>query len=179
MSAAETTGIRAVARMLARLADGAQLKVPALAREEGIARSTAFAVVQHLEAAGMVRRDVGGALRVGPEAARLGYAALGLAQLQGPAEAVLCWLRDHTGATARLTCRGAEAVLLTVTASPSSAASRATLITEPLLDRAGRERAFLSLRMQRSATPADVTLATSHLQRAARTLERYLKVADT
>ena len=112
MSVRDTTGVSGLVRVLARLAEGSPSSVAELARDEDLSRSSAFALARRLEAAQLVARDLEGKLIAGPQAIALAYSRFGLAQLYGPAEAVLRWLRDHGAATAKLTCDGDRTTLL-------------------------------------------------------------------
>ena len=112
MSVRDTTGVSGLVRVLTRLAEGSPWSVAELARDEGLSRSSAFALARRLETAQLVARDLEGKLIAGPQAIALAYARFGLAQLYGPAEAVLRWLRDHGAATAKLTCEGDRTTLL-------------------------------------------------------------------
>ena len=115
MSVRDTTGVSGVARIFLRACPMDRREVAELARERGLARSTAFALARRLEAAQFVARDPTGKLIAGPRRSRLGFARFGLARLHGPAEALLGWLRDHCDATATLSCdrgRPRDAALL-------------------------------------------------------------------
>jgi DNA-binding transcriptional ArsR family regulator len=112
VSVRDTTGVSGLVRVLARLAEGSPSSVAELARDEDLSRSSAFALARRLEAAQLVARDLEGKLIAGPQAIALAYSRFGLAQLYGPADAVLRWLRDHGAATAKLTCDGDRTTLL-------------------------------------------------------------------
>lgn len=102
MSQSETAGVAALGRILARLSKGEPLSVVELVTSEGLARSTAFAVVKRMEAVQLVAKRQDGSLVPGPAAGEFAYAAFGLAPLHGRAEALLGWLRDETNAGVEL-----------------------------------------------------------------------------
>jgi len=165
MSVRDTTGVNGVAQILSCLSDGAPRRTIELARETGLARSTAFDLVRRLQEARLVRREATGKLIAGPSAVALGFARFGLAQLHGPAEALLGWLRDHCDATATLSCadRGERVTLASSLASrPKSAATdRSATLSYAICGEGGLEVARLDVicppnaaRSQRAETEA-------------------------
>ena len=122
MSVRDTTGVSGLVRVLTRLAEGTPWSVAELARDEGLSRSSAFALARRLETAQLVARDLEGKLIAGPRAIALAYARFGLTRLHGPAEAVLRWLRDHGAAVAKLSCDGDRLTLLSFCADGAKSA---------------------------------------------------------
>ncbi|WP_306258655.1 MarR family transcriptional regulator [Pararhizobium sp. IMCC21322] len=171
MSVTGTAGVRAVATILATLADQDQKTVADLCAEHGIPRSTAFQVVSKLVSAGLLTRHGKGRLTLGPQAVRLGYARAKLAILAGPAEATMAWLRNETGG---------EVALLTVGQPGKRLVSIPDKEFEydielPACDGQGRSVVLVQLKCQKGATRADRAHALACCERAAQTLETYLQ----
>src|ERR1700733_5830647 len=159
MSVRDTTGVNGIARILSRLSDGAPRTVTDLAREEGLARSTAFALIRRLQEARLVARRPPGELVAGPAAIALGFSRFGRARLHGPAEALLSWLRDHCDATATLSCadRGERVTLAAFFANgPKSAtADRTTTLTYAICGEGGLEVARLDVAWRPNASRSE------------------------
>ena len=173
MSVRDTTGVSGLVRVLARLAGGSPWSVAELARDEGLSRSSAFALARRLEAAPLVARDLEGKLIAGPQAIALAYARFGLAQLYGPAEAVLRWLRDHGAATAKLTCDGDRLTLLSFTADGAKPAG--ATFSHANCDENGGAAARLEVVCRRDIAAPERAEIERLALRAKATLEHHLR----
>lgn len=176
MSLTGSAGVATVGRILARLADGGPMTVSQLVADEHLVRSTAFDVVRRLERSGMVRRDEALRLRAGPAGARLGLSAFGMQDLHGPAEALLTWLTEHTGAPASLTVRRSNEDCVLMTAAGAWAAGPrdpGLRLSASVLDMDGDDRATLRLLLPGATSRADIATAQAHLSRACRTLAAF------
>ena len=176
MSVSETTGVAALARLLAGLGSPATT-VNDFAAAEGIARSTAFDIAERLESAGFLVRDPGGLLAPGPEILALGFARYGLSRLQGPAVPLLIWLRNETGGVASLVVdrAGERFTLLRMGADWQNRASHTTTTIErDVRDIGGTKRAILLLALRPQASRAERLHAERLCERARLSLEHYL-----
>lgn len=165
MSVATTTGVGVLARLIKRLGDGSQMTAAAFAAEEGFARSTVFDISRRMEAAGLVQRDLNGALSAGPALVKLSLAEYGLAPLSGPAEALLQQLRDETQATVRLWAD--ERTILRFAARRAD--TEGVVLEAPLT-----ERSKVTLRLRINATRAERDDAQMRLGRCVLSLKHYL-----
>ena len=179
MSVRDTTGVNGIARILSRLSDGAPRTVTDLAREEGLARSTAFVFIRRLQEARLVAREPAGKLVAGPAAIALGFSRFGLARLHGPAEALLSWLRDHCDATATLSCadRGERVTLASFPAnrSKSTAMDRATTLTYAICGEGGLEVARLDMVCRPNTSRSERAEIESLALRVKASLEHHLR----
>jgi DNA-binding IclR family transcriptional regulator len=179
MSVRDTTGVNGVARILSRLSDGTPRTVTDLAREEGLARSTAFDLVRRLLEARLIAREPTGKLVAGPAAIALAFSRFGLARLHGPAEALLGWLRDHCDATATLSCadRGERVTLASFLASrpKSAAADRATTLSYAICGEGGLEVARLDVVCRPNASRTERAETELLALRAKTSLEHHLR----
>jgi DNA-binding IclR family transcriptional regulator len=179
VSARDTTGVNGVARILASLSDGSPRTVPDLAREVGLARSTAFDLVRRLQEARLIAREPTGKLVAGPVAIALSFSRFGLARLHGPAEALLSWLRDHCDATATLSCvdRGERVTLASFLANrpKSAAADRATTLTYAICGEGGLEVARLDVVCRPNASRSERSETELLALRAKASLEHHLR----
>ena len=172
MSVRDTTGVSGLVRVLARLAVGTPSSVAEIARDEGLSRSSAFALARRLEAAQLVARDLEGKLIAGPQAIALAYARFGLARLHGPAEAVLRWLRDHGAATAKLTCDGDRSTLLSFCAD---GAKPGAIFSYAICDENGGAAARLEVACRCDISALDRAEIEQLALRAKATLEHHLR----
>lgn len=172
MSQQETAGVATLARILVQLAEGEPLSVNALVAQEGLARSTTFAVVKRMEAANLARRH-NGRLVPGSAAGEFAYAGFGLAPLFGRAETLLAWLRDETNAQVELqACDSAShASLLTLSAPHGKADSAVEMLVFPV-HRQGDVVA--RLRLSRSETSMDAAVCTRLAGAVAGQMETWL-----
>lgn len=173
MSVRDTTGVSGLVRVLGRLAEGSPWSVAELARDEGLSRSSAFALAKRLEAAELVARDLDGKLIAGPRAIALAYARFGLARLHGPAEAVLRWLRDHGAATAKLTCDGDRSTLLSFTTDGAKPAG--ATFSYAICDENGGAAARLEVVCRRDTAAPERAEIERLALRAKATLEHHLR----
>jgi hypothetical protein len=171
VSVRDTTGVSALVRVLGRLAEGSPWSVAELARDEDLSRSSAFALARRLEAAQLVARDLEGKLIAGPQAIALAYARFGLAQLYGPAEAVLRWLRDHGAATTKLTCDGDRTTLLSFSADGANAGAT---FSHAICDENGGAAARLEVVCRRDIAAPERAELERLAVRAKATLEHHL-----
>jgi hypothetical protein len=172
VSVRDTTGVSGLVRVLGRLAEGSPWNVAELARDEGLSRSSAFALARRLEAAQLVARDLEGKLIAGPQAIALAYARFGLARLYGPAEAVLRWLRDHGAAAAKLTCDGDRSTLLSFSAEGAKAGAT---FSYPISHDSGGEAARLEVVCRRDIAAPERAEIERLALRAKATLEHHLR----
>jgi len=176
MASSDTTGVVVLAALLRQLSDTGGLNVAELAAERGFARATAFAVTRRLREDGFVVADALSGLAPGPEMRRLAWAALGLAELNGPAEAVVRWLVRQVEGEASLSVGKSVLVQL------SSVQTKCATPVDPFdLEAeigvgARRPGLLLKLTLPRRAK-APLTLAELCLHRAALTLEHYVKMS--
>ncbi|MCX5512896.1 hypothetical protein C3941_02595 [Kaistia algarum] len=173
----ETAGIAAVARMLSRLADAPGGSVAELATELGIGRSTAFAVVAELDAAGLVERDAGGVLMPGIAGGRLGLARFGFGGIATGVEALLPILRDDTDASAFLVLRDDDSELIVATrrAPWDSGGESPPRLVETTIGRSGLGfTCALRLGLRPNASEGEVRSATACLERVAACLSSEL-----
>lgn len=181
MSVRDTTGVNGAAHILSCLSDGTARTTTELAREAGLARSTAFDLVRRLQQARLVRREATGKLVAGPAAIALGFARFGLAPLHGPAEALLGWLRDHCDATATLTCadRGERVTLASSLASrPKSApADRSATLSYAICGEGNLEVARLDVSCRSNAPRSERAETELLALRVKTSLEHYLRDA--
>jgi hypothetical protein len=179
MSVRDTTGVHGVARILARLSDGTARTVADVAREEGLARATAFDLVRRLQEARLVAREPTGKLVAGSASIALGFSRFGLARLHGPAEALLSWLRDHCDATATLSCadRGERVTLAAFPANwPKSAPTdRTTTLTYAICGQGGLEVARLDVVCRPNASRSERAEIELLALRAKTSLEHHLR----
>jgi MarR family len=179
MSVRDTTGVSGLARILARMADGAPRSVADLARAEGLSRSSAFELARRLQAAGLVARDPAGKLIAGPRAIALAFGRFGVARLHGPAEALLGWLRDHCDATTILSCAGRDARVTLVSFSADwarpGAKDRSATMSYPICEESGREVARLDLICRHNCARTERTEIESLALRAKASLEHHLR----
>ena len=177
MSVTETTGVAALAHLLASLAAPATT-VSEFAARTGIPRSTAFYIAERLETAGLVVRDPAGRLGAGPEILALAFARHGLAPLRGPAVPLLIWLRNETGGAASLVVAG-DTGPLTLLRMGADWQNRATAGSAPIerevRDADGIGRAKLALTLRPQASRAERLHAEHLADRTRLTLEHYLQ----
>ncbi|MBN8997876.1 MAG: MarR family transcriptional regulator [Rhizobiales bacterium] len=169
----ENAGVVAVARLLARLAGQPGATLAALAAELEIARSTAFAVADELEAADFIERDARGIVSPGAAAARLGLARFGFGMLAAPAGALLPVLRDDTDASAQMVVAApdGEAIAFERRAAWDGGADDAMRTIEAPVARSARgHECRLRLRLRPNATEAEIRSASACLQRVAAAL---------
>ncbi len=107
---ADTTGVAVLAALLTRVARGENLQVSEFAAEAGFARATSFAISRRLREHGLVVADAERGLAAGTVLQQFAWAAIGLPELAGPAEAVLRWLLEHVDGFVVLSHHG-EALL--------------------------------------------------------------------
>jgi DNA-binding IclR family transcriptional regulator len=171
MSVVATTGVGVLARLINRLSSGDAMTAAGFAAREGFARSTVFDVTRRMEDAGLLQRDPGGTLMLGPTLVRLALAEHGLAALHGPAEALLTQLRDETHATALLIAADGT-VLLTLTARRGDNEGA-------VLEAAVGDAARVTLRLRPNTGRAERDDAQARLARVALTLTDHLSKEDT
>ncbi|MDB5527463.1 MAG: hypothetical protein JWR51_566 [Devosia sp.] len=160
MSSDQSAGVATLGLILSRMATGEPLSVNALVADEGVARSTAFAVVKRMVEAGLVSKQPDGRLVPGTAAGAFAYAASNLAPLHGRAVPILTWLRDQTNAGVELqACQGATyQTLARFSASPGSEKpSGAPLLFN--VRRGGKEVAILRM-FRTEASIEDATCRT-------------------
>jgi len=172
MSQSETAGVAALGRILARLSQGEPVSVVELVASEGLARSTAFAVVKRMEAVQLVAKRHDGTLVPGSAAGEFAYAAFGLAPLHGRAEALLGWLRDETNAGVELRGFDGRSYLPLVTLSTSAKG----LVKSEALAFAVRHRGteVARLLLHPSSASVDADSCVSLAQQTVAQLEGYL-----
>ena len=160
-----------MAAILATLAEQDHQTVAGLCARHQIPRSTAFQIVGKLLSAGFLTRQGKGRLTLGPEAVRLGYAGSDLAQLAGPGEAILSWLRTETGADVALLANTQPAIrLVSIPDRPI-----AHDIEVPVCDNRGSPVALVQVLCRKGATRAESAYALHCCQRAKESLETYLE----
>jgi DNA-binding IclR family transcriptional regulator len=178
MSVRDTTGVSGVARILARLSEGTPRTVAELAREEGLARATAFDIIRRLQAAQLIARDSAGKIVAGPAAIALSFGRFGLARLHGPAEALLGWLRDHCDATATLSCKDGDERLTLITFAadrPRSAATdRPSTLSYAICGEGGLEAARLDVVCRSNASRTERAETEALALRVKISLEHHL-----
>lgn len=179
MSVRDTTGVSGLARVLARLADGAPRSVAELAGSEGLSRSSAFDLARRLQAAALVARDPAGRLVAGPRAIALAFGRYGLARLRGPAEALLAWLRDHADSSAILSCADGErrVTLLSFPADWTRPAmkDRSATLTYSICAENAREIARLDLVCRHNCSRAERAEIEALALRVKASLEHHLR----
>ncbi len=176
--AAETTGVAAVAKLLARVAERPGRTVEGLAGELGLSRSTAFSVVAMLDAWGLVERDATGRLYPGPAAGRLALARYGFGDLAEATEALLSALRDDTDASVSLMIsNGRVAFVASRRRAPWDKGGDAELrlLDAPLASSAAGFSATLRLGLRPNASDREARSAAGCIARVAATLARALK----
>jgi len=94
-------------KILRALADADGLSVSAIAASQGVHRTTAFRVLQRLEAEGFVARD-GGLWSLGPTLVQIGARALGQLSLREEARPVMQRLAETSGESVQLTIRAGD-----------------------------------------------------------------------
>ncbi|MFB8003720.1 IclR family transcriptional regulator [Nocardia sp. NPDC056000] len=101
-------------RILLMLKDEPELRIAAVARELGVARSTAHRMLTTLQARDMLRQDPATkAFGAGPALVELGIAVMGAADLKAAARPILEQLAERTGETVHLvTLEGTELVFV-------------------------------------------------------------------
>jgi hypothetical protein len=177
MSVEDTTGVRALARILHGLADGQDHRVADFIEDESISRSTAFDVVRRLRLAGFVSPAPRGRIRAGSRLVALGYSRFGLTALHGPAEAIARWLRDHTAATVRLSCGGRDqpVTLAYFTGAKAKRGADSFTISLPVCRDDGGEAAVLDITPSHAPSRSEATEIDAMARRAKLTLESYLR----
>jgi hypothetical protein len=174
MIANSTAGVSAMAAILATLAKQDRQTVAELCTQRKIPRSTAFQIVGKLLSAGFLSQAGQGRLTLGPEAVRLGYARSELAELAGPAEAVISWLRNETGAKVRLQAGGQVAIQLVSLPDKPIVHD----IELPVCNAAGQAVALLQMQYRKGATRTENAHALHCCQRARQSLEPYLQTSE-
>jgi DNA-binding IclR family transcriptional regulator len=175
MSVNDTAGVSAMAAILATLAEHDRQTVSQLCARREIPRSTAFQIVDKLLSAGFLSKAGQGRLTLGPEAVRLGYARSELAELAGPAEALISWLRSETGTDVSLqagsqTRSKTRVQLISIPDKPFQPDARL-----PVCTAAGQEVAILQMKYRKGATRSDNAYALHCCHRARKSLEAYLQ----
>lgn len=165
-----TRGVEVMVRVLARLAEGPEVKVAELAEAEDMARSSLFDIVRRLQDAGFVDRNSSGILAPGPQVLALAFARAGLPSLQGPAEALLRLLRDETGGSAILIADETE--LIHLPSGRTETGSDAVTVEATIAD-----RATVRLTLAPNTTRAARADAEALLQQVVLTLENHLEDA--
>jgi hypothetical protein len=168
MSVQDTLGVAALARILTELGQDDAPSVSALAAKAGVCRTTAFEITRRLAEAGMVRRDVDGAVAAGPSAIALGFAAFHIASLAGPAETLLSWLHERGDAFVELAVD--EVTLVAFGRRQPEIA-----MDVPVRDVGGMERARLRLAWRPHTNQAERQRISADFERVRLSLEQYLE----
>ncbi|MDQ0468563.1 hypothetical protein [Labrys wisconsinensis] len=174
MSVADTTGVVILSALLKRLADGRAVEIAEFAAEEGFARATAFMVSRRLREHGFIVADPERGLALGPGLCQFAWAPFGLAELCGPAEAVMRWLLDQVEGAVSLSADGTELVALGNARRGVGDPSTTLELEQAIRSPAGVRRATLKLSLPR-AQNASPAFAQRALVRAALTLEGYIR----
>ena len=95
MTASDTTGVAILSELLKQLAGAGTVRVADFAAEQGFARATTFMVSRRLREHGLVAADNERGQAPGPILLQLAWAAFGLPEFAGPAEAVMRWLLEQ------------------------------------------------------------------------------------
>jgi hypothetical protein len=177
MSVADTSGVATLAALLAELAAGKPLRVAEFAQCNGLARSSVFDITRRLQDAGLLARDDAGRLLPGPEANALAWSAYGLGHLNGPAEAMALWLRDHAdGAVSLIAGSGNSEITLLALPGPwhqARIADNLVTLTGTVLDARGIPCARIILGLLPTTDEDDKASATACLERAVATLQYH------
>jgi DNA-binding IclR family transcriptional regulator len=169
----DVSGAALVGRVLEQVATGATCRASELAVRLGAARTSVFDAVAQLEAAGFVERDARGGIWPGPAAAKLGYAAFGLAPIAGAVEALLPLLRDDTDARAEIVVAAEEEALVLAHRSPAGRSSEA--LGETVEAQVGAPAAArVRLRLRKGASQLEVRSARRSAQAVADALSELL-----
>jgi hypothetical protein len=168
MSVQDTLGVAALARILNELGQDEAPSVAALAERANVSRTTAFEITRRLAAAGMVRRDVDGAVAAGPAAIALGFAAFRIAGLAGPAETLLSWLHERGDAFVEL-------AVDQVTLVAFGKRQPEIALDVPVRDGSGAERARLRLAWRPHTNQAERQRLSADFERVRLSLEHYLE----
>lgn len=174
MSTSDTTGVTILSAMLKRLADTGTLQVAEFAAEEGFARATTFAVSRRLREHGFIVADPEDGLAPGPAMQQFAWAALGLAELAGPAEAVLRWLLDQIDGQVSLSIDGTTLIELGEVRQKNGEISDFVELKRVLRAPSGSSGLTLKLRLPPAQNVREA-FAQRCLARAALTLETYLQ----
>jgi DNA-binding IclR family transcriptional regulator len=168
MSVQDTLGVAALARILNELGQDEVSSVAALAAKTCVSRTTAFEITRRLSAAGLVRRDIDGAVAAGPSAIALGFAAFGIAGLAGPAETLLSWLHERSDAFVEL-------AVDQVTLAAFGRRQPDMTMEAPVRDGSGMERARLRLGWRPHTSQAERQRISADFERVRLSLEHYLE----
>jgi len=157
-----STGVEALARLLLGATEMPSATVAEIAAREGIARSTAFDIVRRMEEVGLAARGTGGNLAPGERAVELGFAAHGIVDLHGPAEAALAWLKETLGMAAAFGIgEGEGRIELAAIPAPRGRAVRPAVT---LTERAGE--VWIEVQVPAGASEQLVEAAKRNLRRA-------------
>ncbi len=165
-----TRGLDELGRALAVLARQPGQSVAQFALSCGLPRSSAFALVRHLEDGLLVERDPAGLLWPGSGAAALGFGAMGLAGLEDAADALAASLGEELDATVRLTA--GETALVCRRAEWDR---KGTAAAGPALEAPVGNRAQLRLTLRATASETQKTEAQACLDRTAEALSEHLR----
>ena len=164
-----TRGLDELGTALAALAREPGRSVVQFAAACGLPRSSAFALVRHLEAGGILERDAGGRIWPGAGAAALGFGAMRLSGLEEAADALVGSLCEELDATAQLAA--GETVLV----SRRAGWERKGIPAGPILEVPVAADARLRLTLRASAGEAQRAEARSCLQRTAQALADHCR----
>lgn len=176
MTASDTAGVSILSALLKRLAERGSVQISDFAAEQGFARATTFMVSRRLRESGYIVADAERGLAPGPAMRQFAWAAFGLPELAGPAEAVMRWLLEQTDGQVLLSVNGTAVIELGEIAHKTGD-GRIVELERVLRDGKVGRAASLTLRLS-SPQREQTVFAQLCLERAALTLEGYGRQPD-